>query len=270
MRGVSVLLAAGTLSLALSLHARADTSPFDAVDHLANDKAAAVELLKAQAERQVALAAGDRLFVAYLNTASLGEAARLQPRIKALLVTLLDRFGIREVSVADRSGTFLARAGNFDRTTQSLDPKTDPLLKAGFAATQRRAATVQADLRLNLIAPVVYRAQNEFVVSARQDYTSYQAVLAYGLSADRFAVLTATDGIIVADSRKGATGGTAIVAKWTLKAIRKAAPAGHGEIVAGETHYRVSYRPVGVWTIVAVERVPAPRRCHSEGARLCG
>lgn len=270
MRGFSVLFAAGTLSLALSLHARADASSYDAVERLANDKAAAVEILKAHAERQVALAAGDRLFAAYLNTASLGEAARLQPRIKTLLVTLLDRFGIRDVAVADRSGTFLARVGNFDRTTESLDPKTDPLLKAGFAATSRRAATVQTDLRLNLIAPVLYRAQNEFVVSARQDYASYQAVLAYGLSADRFAVLTANDGVIVADSRKGPTGGTAILAKWTLKAIRKAAPTGKGEIVAGETRYRVSYRPVGTWTIIAVERVPAPRRCTTEGARLCG
>ncbi|NOT41848.1 MAG: hypothetical protein HOP13_15305, partial [Alphaproteobacteria bacterium] len=86
MRGVLSLLAAATLALTLS--ARAD-APFAAVDALATEKAAAVELLKHRTERQVALAAGDRLFQAYLNTASLGEAARLQPRIKALLATLI-------------------------------------------------------------------------------------------------------------------------------------------------------------------------------------
>lgn len=270
MRGFSVLLAAGTLTLALSSHARADAASYDSVDRVANDKAAAVELLKAKAEREVALAAGDRLFPAYLNTATMGEAARLQPRIKALLSTLLDRFGIREISVADRSGTFLARAGNYDTTTQSLDPKTDKLLLAGLAATPRHAATLQTDQRLNLIAPVIYREQNEYVVNARQDFSSYYTVLANGLTDDRFAVLTGPDGTILADSRKASAGGTAIVASWTLKAIRKAAPSGRGEIATGEQHYRVSYRPVGIWTIVAVERVAAPRRCTTEGTRLCG
>ncbi len=270
MRGVSILLAASTLSLALTLSARADAAPFDTVERLAADKAAAVELLKGRAERQVALAAGDRLFAAYLSTASLGEAARLQPRIKALLATLLNRFGIREVNVADRSGTFLARTGNFDRTIATLDPAKDPLLFAGLAGPARRTATLQNGQGLHLLAPVFYREQSEFVIDARQDFSSYHAVLAYGLSADRFAVLTDANGVILADSRDGATGGTAIVAKWTLAAIRKAAPAHGGEIVGGELRYRVSYRPVGDWTIVAVERVPAPRRCSVEGARLCG
>ncbi len=270
MRGVSILLAASTLSLALMLSAHADAAPLDAVERLGADKAAAIELLKQRAERQVALAAGDRLFAAYLSTASLGEAARLQPRVNALLATLLNRFGIREVSVADRSGTFLARAGNFDRTIATLDPKKDPLLSAGLATTPRRTATLQNGQSLHLLAPVFYRDQSEFVIDARQDFSSYHAVLAYGLSADRFAVLTDAKGVILADSRTGANGGTTIVAKLTLAAIRKAAPAHSGEIVGGEQHYRVNYRPVGNWTIVAVERIAAPRRCITEGTRLCG
>jgi hypothetical protein len=270
MRGVSILLAASTLSLALMLSAHADAAPFDTVERLCADKAAAVELVKERAERQVALAAGDRLFAAYLSTASLGEAARLQPRINALLATLLNHFGIREVSVADRSGTFLARAGNFDRTIAALDPKKDPLLSAGFATTPRRTATLQNGQGLHLLAPVVYREQNEFVIDARQDFSSYHAVLSHGLSADRFVVLTDAKGVILADSRDGAIGGTAIVAKLTLAAIRKAAPARTGEIVGGELRYRVNYRPVGDWTIIAVERIAAPRRCVTEGARLCG
>ncbi|NOT42739.1 MAG: cache domain-containing protein, partial [Alphaproteobacteria bacterium] len=220
-------------------------------------------------ERQVALAAGDRLFQAYLNTASLGEAARLQPRIKALLATLIGRYGIREVSVADRAGALLARTGNYDRTVASLDPAADPLMFAGLAAAPHRASTRQDGLKLHVIAPVVIREQSEFVIDARQDLSSYHTALAHGLSPDRFTVLTDPTGVILADSR-GATGGTAIVAKLTLAAIRRAAPKGHGEIVGGENRYRVAHRQAGDWTIIAVERVPAPRRCHAEGARLCG
>lgn len=270
MRGVSVLLAAGTLSLALTLNARADAQPFAAVERLAQEKAAAVELLKHRAERQVALAAGDRLFAAYLNTASLAEAARVQPRIAALLATLIDRYGIRDASVADRSGVFLARAGNYDRALDSLDPKTDPLLLQGFAAAGRRAETVQTKLHLNLVAPVQYREQTEFVLSARQDFTSYRKALAHGLQPDRFVALLDAHGVILADSRTGASGGTAIVANLTLTAIRQAAPKGTAEMTGGEARYRVSHRAVGDWTIAAFERMPAPRRCYAEGARLCG
>jgi hypothetical protein len=57
-----------------------------------------------------------------------------------------------------------------------------------------------------------------------------------------------------------------------LEAVRKKLGAETaGEITGGdELHYNVSYRPVDAWTVVAVERIPAPRRCHAEGTRLCG
>lgn len=270
MRGVSVLICASALALAVSLSARASAEPFDAVERLAKDKAAAVTLLKARAERQVAIAAGDRLFAAYLNAASLAEGARLQPRIAAMLATLVDRFGIREVAVVDRSGAFLARAGNVDRTVASLDAKTNPLMLAGFAATPHQASLLQAALRADLIAPVVHREQIEFVLTARQDFAVYRNALGYATTDDRYAVLTDAAGIVLAHGRNGAAGGTAIVADMTLAAIRKAAPTGIGEIAGGENRYRVSHRPAGSWTVIAVERIPAPRRCHAEGARLCG
>jgi hypothetical protein len=115
------------------------------------------------------------------------------------------------------------------------------------------------------------RGEPEFVVTARQDFSSYRNVLARGTNADRFAVLTDAKGVILADSRHGGAGTTAIVAGLTLGAALKAldnAPA--GEVVANELRYKVSVRAAGEWNIVAVERIPAPRRCHSEGARLCG
>lgn len=270
MRGVSVLICAGALALALSLSAHANAAPFDAVERLANDKAAAVTLLKARAERQVAIAAGDRLFTAYLNAASLAEAARLQPRITAMLATLVGRFGIREVAVVDRSGTFLARAGNVDRTLANLDAKTSPLMQAGFATPPHQAALLQSALRADLVAPVAHRGQAEFVLAARQDFASYRTALGYATTDDRYAVLVDSQGTVLAHGRNGTTGGTAIVADVTLAAVRKAAPAGSGEVLGGEYRYRVSHRPVGHWTVIAVERIPAPRRCHAEGARLCG
>jgi hypothetical protein len=270
MRGVSVLICAGALALALSLSARASAAPFDAVERLATDKAAAVTLLKARAEREVALAAGDRLFAAYLNAATLSEGARLQPRITARLAALIGRYGIREVAVVDRSGTFLARAGNVDRTVTSLDATTNPLMLAALATAPRQASLLQSALRADLVAPVTHREQIEFVITARQDFSSYRAVLAYRTGDERFAVLTDAAGTVLADGRSGAAGGTAIVADLTLAAIRKAAPSGAGEVLGGQFRYRVSYRPVGAWTVIAVERIPAPRRCYAEGARLCG
>ena len=270
MRGVSVLICAGALSLALSLSARARAETFDTVERLAAQKAAAITLLKARAGRQVALVAGDRLFAAYLNAASLAEGARLQPRIAAMLATLVGRYGIREVVVVDRSGMFLARVGNVDRAVTSLDAKTNPLMLAGFATAPHHAALLQTALRADLVAPIAYREQIEFVVAARQDFVSYRAALAYATTDDRFAVLADAEGTVLAHGRNGAAGETAIVAGVTLADIRKAARAGTGEVVSGQSRYRVSHRPVGSWTVIAVERIPAPRRCYAEGARLCG
>jgi hypothetical protein len=268
MRGVSILLTAGALALALTGTAPASASPFDAVKRLGEQKAAAVALLKHRTERQLAIAAGDRLFAAYLNAATMGETARLRPRITAMLATLVGRYGIREIAVADRAGTFLVRSGNFSRAVTNLDPKTDAAMLAAFGNDPHPATTL-AGQHLALAAPVVYRGQPEFALSARQDYTSYRNVLAHGTSDERFAVLTDAKGTILADSRH-ASPGTTVVANLTPGAIRKAAPAGTGEVVGNELRYRVNIRPVGDWTIIAVERVPAPRRCYTEGARLCG
>lgn len=269
MRGVSILLAAGALALALTGTAPAGASPYDAVKRLGEQKAVAVALLKHRTERQLAIAAGDRLFAAYLNAATIGETARLRPRIAAMLATLVGRYGIREIAVADRAGTFLARGGNVSRAVASLDPKTDTAMRAVFGE-QPRPATTLAGQQLALSAPVIHRGQAEFAVSARQDYTSYRNVLAHGTNDDRFAVLTDAKGTILADSRSGSAGGTAIIANLTLDAVRKAVPTGTGEVVGNELRYRVNVRPAGDWTIIAVERVPAPRRCYTEGARLCG
>lgn len=269
MRGVSILLAVGALALALTGTAPANASPFDAVERLASEKAAAVALLKHRSEQQIAIAAGDRLFAAYLNAATMGESARLQPRIAAMLASLIGRFGIREVSVADRTGTFLVRGGNYSRAVANLDPKADPAMLAVFGTEARRATMLDAQ-HLTLATPVTYRGQPEFALTARQDFSSYHAVLAHGTNDNRFAVLTDAAGTILADSRTGASGGTTIVANLTLDAIRKAAPKGTGEVVGNERRYRVNYRAVGAWTIIAVEGIPAPTRCHTEGARLCG
>lgn len=268
MRGVSILLAAGAFALALTGTAPVGASPFDTVTQLGEQKAAAVALLKHRTERELAIAAGDRLFAAYLNAATMGESARLQPRIAAMLKTLVGRYGIREVAVADRAGTFLARSGNVSRAVTELDPKTDTAMLAVFGSEPRRT-TALAGQHVALAAPVVYLGQPEFALSARQDYTSYRNVLAHGTTDDRFAVLTDASGAILADSRH-ASPGTTVVANLTPGAIRKAAPTGTGEVVGNELRYRVNIRPAGDWTIIAVERVPAPRRCYTEGARLCG
>lgn len=271
MRGVSILLAQGAFLLALNVGTQARAAAAPGVDALAVEKAAAVSLLKHRAEAQVAIAASDRLFAVYLNAASLAEGARVMPRIQAVLNGLLDRYGIREVLVADRSGAFLTRAGNFDRTVASLDPKADARLAAAFAAEARRATSLQKDLRLDIVAPSIVRGQPEFALAARQDLTSYRKVLSQGVAQNRFVVLADAKGVVLADSRHGGAGTTAILADLTLDALRKALRgASAGEVTARELRYRVSIRPAGAWSVVAVESIPAPRRCYAEGARLCG
>ena len=270
MRGASIVLTAGMTVLALVHAAHAEAASLEAVEKLARDKAIAVTLLKTRSERDVAIAAGDRLFTAYLNAATMGEAQRLRPRIEALLKALLNRRGIREVTVADLSGEFLARAGNIDTAVAKLDPKKDASFQTGLTTPAHRAVTLTQDFRLTLTAPIVVRENPEFVLSARQDFTSYRAVLAHSVPEDHFVVLADTKGRILADSRNAGQGTTAVVADLSLDQIRKAVPAGSGEIKGGENRFLISYRPVGEWTIIAAERIPAPRRCHAEGARLCG
>ena len=61
MRGVSILLAVGALALALTGTAPANASPFDAVERLAGEKAAAVALARPGPE------AGDEAWDDYLH-----------------------------------------------------------------------------------------------------------------------------------------------------------------------------------------------------------
>ncbi|MBP6010853.1 MAG: hypothetical protein KBA31_01390 [Alphaproteobacteria bacterium] len=268
MRGALLILAIGAMLACANARAR----QFDAVQDLAQEKAAAVALFKRRASSQVATLAQDRLFAAYLTAATLGEGERLRRRIEAALGTLNKRFGIREVTLTDRSGEFVVRVGDYDKSIAKVDPKLDMVTMAGFAAPARRTAVLHGVTTVVHAAAVIWREQAEFVLSATQHFAAYKTVLARGLGRRQAVVLIDEKGAVLADSRPGTN--TKILGGMSFDALQRAlkgtAEAGAGEVVRGPEHFNVSYKAVDGWTVIAVETAEPLRRCSKDGARLCG
>lgn len=240
----------------------------DALRAIALEKSAAVSLFKAKGAGQVARLAQDRVFATYLNASTQGEGVRLRARMAAMFATVSGSFGLSDVTLVDRSGERVVGAG----AAKSFDVKRDPVLAAGFAQAPARAATIDGGDGLIFAAPVVWREQKEFVLSARQDAAAYRTIMARGVPEGTFVLLVDAKGHVLADTRTLKPG--KLVAGLSLEALRKAVKGktgeGFGEVARGKDRFNVSYRSVGEWTVVAAKVAPVPHRCPNEGTRLCG
>jgi hypothetical protein len=276
MRGASSFVVLSALFTCALIASPARAGDGDPVRTLAREKAAAVSLLKAKGARQVATMAQDRVFIAYLNASTQGQGARLRSRMVVMFTTLWNRFGLRDVALVDRAGELVVRVGHAPNAPTSYDVKRDPVLSAGLKQKQFEVATIAGADGLTYAAPVIWREQAEFVLSARQSFAAYRKVLARGTASDSFVVLVDAKGQILADTRNGPAAGTRakLVAGLSLEGLRKAVKGsrdeGAGEIARGNERFRVRYLSVGDWTVIAGASVAVPRRCPGAGTRLCG
>lgn len=276
MRGASTsIVLSGLLACALAASS-AVASELDAVKALVREKAAAISLLKTKGAKQIATLAQDRVFVAYLNSSTQGQGARLRARMAAMFTTLWSRFGLREIALVDRAGELVVRVGNRQGAPTTFDVKRDTVLTAAFAQRPNTAAAISGDGALTFAAPVLWRGQAEFVLSARQDYSIYRRTLTRGTRPDAFALIVDAKGQVLADTREGAAAGSRgkLVAGLSLEALRRAVKGsrdeGAGEVARGNERFNVSYLSVGDWTVVAGAAASVPRRCPNAGTRLCG
>lgn len=275
MRGASSFVVLSGLFACALVVSPVQAGEIDAVRALAREKAAAVSILRAKGAKQIATMAQDRVFIAYINASTQGQGARLRVRMAAMFTTLWNRFGLRDVALVDRAGELVVRVGN-KRAPTSFDVKRDPVVSAGFAQKAFKVATIAGADALTYAAPVVWRNQAEFVLSARQSFGVYRKTLARGMSNGAFVLLVGAKGQILADTRNGAAAGTRgkLVAGLSLEAMRKAVKGsrdeGTGEVVRGTERFNVSYQSVGDWTVVAGASASVPRRCPGAGTRLCG
>lgn len=244
----------------------------DVLRAIALEKSAAVSLLKAKGAGQVARLAQDRVFAAYLNASTQGEGVRLRARMTAMFATVSSRFGLHDVALVDRSGELVVRTGAKSGPTAPFDVKRDPVLAAGFAQAPATAAMITGRDSITFAAPVVWRAQNEFVLSARQDPVAYRTIIARGVPKNVFVVLVDATGHVLADTRAPKSG--KLIAGLSLEALRKAVKGtpgeGSGEVVRGKDRFNISYRSAGAWTVIAAKPATLPHRCPNEGTRLCG
>lgn len=276
MRGASSFVVLSGLFACALVVSPVQAGDSDAVRMLAREKAAAVSILKAKGAKQIATMAQDRVFIAYLNASTQGQGARLRGRMVAMFTTLWNRFGLRDVALVDRAGELVMRVGHTQNAPTTFDVKRDPVLSAGLAQKQMQVATIVGADALTFAAPVVWREQAEFVLSARQSFSAYRKVLARGTANGTFVMLIDAKGQILADTRTGPTAGTRgkLVAGLSLEGVRKAVKGsrdeGTGDVVRGNDRFSVSYLSVGDWTVVAGASLSVPRRCPGAGTRLCG
>lgn len=275
MRGASsFVVLSGLLAYALVV-SPVQAGDIDAVRALAREKAAAVSILKTKGAKQIATMAQDRVFIAYLNASTQGQGARLRARMATIFTTLWNRFGLREVTLVDRAGELVVRVGKTAKSPTTFNVKRDPALAAGFAQKALTVATVAGTDALTFAAPVVWRDQAEFVLSARQSFAVYRRALARGTANGAFVLLVDAKGQVLADTRSAAVSGTRgkLVAGLSLDALRKTVKGsrdeGAGEVGRGGDRFNVSYQAVGDWTVVAGMAMSI-RRCPDAGTRLCG
>jgi hypothetical protein len=253
--GISHLGALGILiGCALSVSSP-NASAHEDVRALAREKAAAVAILKHKAARQVATLVNDRIFVAYLNATTQGEGARIRVRMTAMLEALVDRFGVREASLVDRSGALIVHAGKGGVAGATI-------AKTAFARQDSGARTTTTRDGVAHAAAVVWRDQQEFVLDIRQSLDVYRTALTRGIASGRFAVLLDEKGAVLADTRAGSEGARGRpVAGLTLDGLRNAVEGTHeegaGEVARGGERYKIAYEAVDSWTVLAVEPVPA-------------
>jgi hypothetical protein len=275
MRGASFfVLLSGLFACALVV-SPVQAGDIDAMRALAREKAAAVLILKTKGAKQIAIMAQDRVFLAYLNASTQGQGARLRSRMALMFTTLWNRFGLRDIALVDRAGELVVRVGHADNAPTTFDIKRDPVLSAGFAHKAFGVATITGTDRLSYAAPVVWRDQAEFVLSARQSLATYRNALARGVSSGAFVVLFDAKGRVLADTRTGAAGAKGkLVAGLSLDALRRAVKGsreeGAGEVARSNERFSLSYQSVGDWTVVAGASLQVPRRCPGAGTRLCG
>lgn len=276
MRGAtSFVLLSGLIACAL-VASPVRAGDVDIVRALAREKAAAVSILKAKGQKQIATMAQDRVFIAYINASTQGQGARLRARMATMFGTLWNRFGLRGVALVDRAGELVIRVGEKPGAPTTFDVKRDPVVSAGFAQAAFKVATIADAETLTYAAPVIWRDRAEFVLSARQSLTVYRKVLTRGTANGVFVVLADAKGRVLADTRNGTADGARgkLVAGLSLEALKRAVKGsrdeGTGEVVRGNERFNVSYQSVGDWTVVAAASVAVPRRCPGAGTRLCG
>lgn len=272
MGGISSLrVLVALVACALSV-APLRANDLDALRALALEKSTAVSLFKAKSAGQVARLAQDRVFAAYLNASTQGEGVRLRARMAAMFANVSSRFGLHDVALVDRSGELVVRTGAKSVPTAPFDVKRDPVLAAGFAQAPATAAMIVGRNGFTFAAPVVWREQKEFVLSARQDADAYRAIMARGVPKGAFVVLVDAKGHLLADTRAAKPG--KLIADLSLDAMRKAVKGkpgeGSGEVARGKERFNISYRSAGAWTVIAAKPATVPHRCPNEGTRLCG
>ena len=252
---------------------------------LAREKAAAISIMREKAAKQIGTLAQDRVFGAYLNATTQGEGVRLKRRIESSFSTVNNRFGLREVTLIARDGLVVAHvAKGAPAVSGEFSLVKDTMLMAGFALDAMKVSTLviangdKAGYAISHVTPVVWHGNKEFVLHGEQDLGAYKAVLQLGVGNGRYVALIDETRSILSDvgANPGAQGASAKlkVAGLFFDAIRQAIKGsvheGSGEIGSANKRFNVGYQSVGPWTVVAVEAAPAPRRCASDGARLCG
>ncbi|MEQ1866380.1 MAG: hypothetical protein ABL996_17210 [Micropepsaceae bacterium] len=280
MGGVRIFLA-----LVLALGCVGAPALADDMRTLAREKAAAVSIMREKAAKQICILAQDRVFGAYLTATTQGEGVRRKRRIEAAFATINTRFGLREVTLIARDGVVVAHvAKGAHAVSGEFNLVKDTMLMAGFALDAMNVSTLvvangdKAGYAISHVTPVAWHGDKEFVLRGEQDMGAYKAVLASGVGEGRYVALIDETRSILSDAgtNPGAQGVSAklSVAGFSFDGIRRAvkgsADAGSGEIALANKRFNVGYQSLGRWTIVAVEAAAPPRRCASDGARLCG
>ncbi len=265
-----------TVILGLSLACGLAVAPSAAtgVQAVAQEKAAAVSIIKSRAQKYTATLAQGRLFSAYLNASTISEGARLRTRIGNSFKALENHYGMRDFSVVDRSGELFVHVGKALPSSSKRNVKKDPVLSAGFAQQERAVAIVMDEGYVTYASPVMRRGEKEFVLCIEQELSAYDKVLAYGLAKNFYVVVVDKRGKVLSDSRPHASGSKpSTIEGLTLEEMRSHVGGnqteGTGRIVTNGTLFNISYQTVGDWTVVAVEPLSAPQECLRTGEDKC-
>ena len=273
--GLSAWLCALPLVVAMSMPAQAqaeDLAAFIAA------RAGALEVLHRKAERSLVGVAQDPSYSDYFKTVSEDDRQKLKQRIDQISLETQAKFDVSEMCLINAKGHEISRIVEGEIADDlSTEEAQNIFFDPGFAQESRTAYVspiyISPDVHrwvIGYVTPIEVDGEKKALLHYEHDLAAFQELLRQGLSDDRrFLLAVATDGSIIADSRRAIAteqrGDSTAAADYfepftvdgrTLAQLKDewgGGARGDGSVALDGAPYGIAWQTVKHWTLVGFE-----------------
>ena len=269
--GLSAWLWAVQLAIVISMPAKAEElAAFVAA------RAGALEVLHGKAERSLVGVAQDPSYREFFRTVSEDDRQKLKERIDQISLETQSKFDVGEMCLIDARGHEVSRIVEGEVADDlSTEEAQNIFFKPGFEQAPRTAYVspvyISPDVHrwvIGYVTPIDVDGEKKALLHYEHDLAAFQELLRHGLSDDRrFLLAVATDGWIIADSRRAiateqkgdSTAPTDYFEAFTVDGRTLAqlkddlGERGHASVALDGAPHDIAWQTVKHWTLVGFE-----------------